>query len=49
MRRIQLGERQQLWWPELAGNELAAAPEFGHRSIRRYGALREKLVGAAGS
>ena len=25
MRRIQLGERQRLWWPELAGNELAAA------------------------
>ena len=49
MRRIRLGERQRLWWPELAGNELAAAPEFGCRSIRRYGALREKLVGAAGS
>ena len=49
MRRIQLGERQRLWWPELARNELAAAPEFGRRSIRRYGALREKLVGAAGS
>ena len=49
MRRIQLGERQRLWWPELAGNELAAVPEFGRRSIRRYGALREKLVGAAGS
>ena len=49
MRRIQLGERQRLWWPELAGNELAAAPEFGRRSIRRYGALREKLVGDAGS
>ena len=49
MRRIQLGERQQLWWPELAGNELAAAPEFRRQSIRRYGALREKLVGAAGS
>ena len=28
MRRIQLGERQRLWWPELTGNELAAAPEF---------------------
>ena len=49
MRRIQLGEWQRLWWPELAGNELVAAPEFGGRSIRRYGALREKLVGAAGS
>ena len=49
MRRIQLGERQRLWWPELAGNKLAAVPEFGRRSIRCYGALREKLVGAAGS
>ena len=33
MRRIQLGERQRLWWPELAGNKLAAAPEFGRRRL----------------
>ncbi len=41
MRRIQLGERQRLWWPELAGNELAAVPEFGRRSIRRLRHLPE--------
>ena len=45
MRRIQLGERQRLWWPELAGNELAAAPEFG---LERRGVLWCKSGASSG-
>ena len=34
-------------WPELVGNELAAAPEFGLRRVKRCGARGDKLMGAA--
>ena len=43
--RIHSCHREGLGWPELVGNELAAAPEFGHRWSRCYGAREGELVG----
>ena len=45
--RIHPGRWEELGWPELVGNELAVAPEFGHRRVRRCGARGGELVGAA--
>ena len=44
--RIHPRKWEELGWPELVGNELAAAPEFGLRRVRRCGARGGELMAA---
>ena len=42
--RIQGWQQLELGWLELTGMELAAAPEFGQRWLRRCGARQGELA-----